>query len=90
FPHELSGGEQQRVAVARACAKEPLMLLADEPTGNLDEDAGEKVLDLIFDLTGTKSGPRTVIVVTHDATVAARADTVLAVRAHRVEVVRTS
>lgn len=89
FPHELSGGEQQRVAVARACAKRPLLLLADEPTGNLDEEAGARVLDLLFNDPSDDHADSTVIVVTHDPVVADRADTVLVVRAHRVEVARS-
>jgi len=84
FPHELSGGEQQRVAVARACAKNPPLLLADEPTGNLDEEASERVLDLIQGVAREGREARTVIIVTHDPQVAARADAVLAVRNHRV------
>ena len=80
FPHELSGGEQQRVAVARACAKNPPLLLADEPTGNLDEAIGAQVLDLLFGV----SGERTLVVVTHDPAVAARADRVLTLRGHQV------
>ncbi len=84
FPHQLSGGEQQRVAVARACAKNPPLLLADEPTGNLDEEAGERVLDLIQGVAHGGTDARTVIIVTHDPHVAARADAVLAVRNHRV------
>jgi putative ABC transport system ATP-binding protein len=88
FPHELSGGEQQRVAVARAWAKDPPLLLADEPTGNLDEESGGQVLDLLF---GRGSGGRgaaegrTTVVVTHDADVAARADRSLRLHAHRVD-----
>jgi putative ABC transport system ATP-binding protein len=83
FPHELSGGEQQRVAVARACAKAPMLLLADEPTGNLDEASAGPVLDLIERERGV--GGRTVVVVTHEPTVAERADRRLRLHDHRVE-----
>ena len=77
----MSGGEQQRVAVARAWAKDPPLLLADEPTGNLDEDSAAGILDLLFGADGVSRG-RTVVVVTHDADVAARAERVLRVE-HR-------
>lgn len=80
FPHELSGGEQQRVAVARASAKRPVLLLADEPTGNLDAASAEGVLALLFDHAGLPSARPTRIVVTHDPAVAARTDRVLALR----------
>jgi putative ABC transport system ATP-binding protein len=74
-PTRLSGGEQQRVAIARALANGPAVILADEPTGNLDSKTGKRIIELLYSLT-TKEG-RTVIVATHDADVAARADIVL-------------
>lgn len=74
-PGRLSGGEQQRVAIARALANEPHVLLADEPTGNLDSTAGAEIMDLLLSLSG--DGGRTVIVVTHDAEIAGRAERVL-------------
>lgn len=73
-PSKLSGGQQQRVAIARALANEPSLLLADEPTANLDETSGEQVLQLLVDLA--KSG-QTVIVATHNADVAALADVIV-------------
>jgi putative ABC transport system ATP-binding protein len=74
-PHQLSGGEQQRVAIARALVTQPALLLADEPTGNLDSKTGAQVLDLFARLHDELSV--TLIVATHDADVAVRADGVL-------------
>ncbi|BDP42239.1 ABC transporter ATP-binding protein [Deinococcus aetherius] len=77
LPSQLSGGEAQRVAVARALARDPRVILADEPTGNLDSRTGERVLDLL--LASARAG-RTVVLITHDRDVAALADHTLRVR----------
>jgi putative ABC transport system ATP-binding protein len=82
-PSQLSGGEHQRVAIARALAAEPAMLLADEPTGNLDSRSGEEVLELLARLRAERAVA--VVVVTHDANVAARFDRILLVRDGRLE-----
>jgi ABC-type lipoprotein export system ATPase subunit len=74
LPHELSGGEQQRFAIARALVNDPSLLLADEPTGNLDVEAGADVLTLLRELA---DGRRAVVLVTHEASAAAIADRVL-------------
>lgn len=75
FPAQLSGGEQQRVALARALAPSPKLLLADEPTGNLDGETSSQVMDLIFDLKARKG--TTLLLVTHDTALASRCPRVI-------------
>ncbi len=75
FPDKLSGGEQQRVAIARALAHDPLVVLADEPTGNLDDVNGERVLALLLELT--RGAGRTLLMATHNPDIAPLADRVL-------------
>jgi putative ABC transport system ATP-binding protein len=82
FPNQLSGGEMQRVAIARAIVTRPAILLADEPTGNLDSANGEEVLKLFESM---RAEVRTMIVVTHDAAVGRRADRTVRMRDGRVE-----
>lgn len=83
YPGELSGGEQQRVAIARALAPEPPILIADEPTGNLDQATGRQIADLLF----AKAAERgmTLVLVTHDPALAARCDRQIAMRSGRIE-----
>lgn len=82
-PKHLSGGEQQRVAIARAFATSPRLVLADEPTGNLDAATGEKIIDLMFALNADEG--TTLILVTHDEHLAARCSRVLKLNAGRLE-----
>jgi putative ABC transport system ATP-binding protein len=82
FPSQLSGGEQQRVAIARALANDPPILLADEPTGNLDSATGRQVIDLLVAINRERG--RTLVLVTHDPELAALADEVIALRDGRV------
>jgi putative ABC transport system ATP-binding protein len=82
FPAQLSGGQQQRVAVARALAREPKLLLADEPTGNLDQETGERVFTSMREIQ--RELGVTCVMVTHDAELAARADDVVRLRDGRV------
>ena len=83
FPSQLSGGEQQRVSIARALAKNPDILLCDEPTGALDYKTGKSVLALLYDIC-KKSG-KTVIVVTHNGALAPTADVLLHMKSGKVE-----
>ncbi|QFR33596.1 ABC transporter ATP-binding protein [Ancylobacter sp. TS-1] len=83
YPAQLSGGEQQRVAVARALAPEPRILVADEPTGNLDEATGRQIMDLLFEAQARRGA--TLVIVTHDATLARRCDRTVRLRSGTVE-----
>ena len=78
FPDQLSGGEQQRIAIARALVHDPLLLLADEPTGNLDEETGEQIMDLLQSLT--QSNKKNLIMATHSLENAGRAERILELR----------
>jgi putative ABC transport system ATP-binding protein len=79
YPAQLSGGEKQRVAIARSFATEPAVLFADEPTGNLDSNTGDRIIDLMFTLNRNSS--TTLVLVTHDKSLAARCDRVISLDA---------
>lgn len=83
FPAQLSGGEQQRVSIARAVAKQPTMLLCDEPTGALDSKTGVLILNLLQDMSNNKN--TTVVIVTHNAILAEAADKVIRIKNGQIE-----
>ena len=82
FPHQLSGGEKQRVAICRALINDPKIVFADEPTGNLDTGNGQAILDLLLDLRRERN--TTLVLVTHDAAIAALADRIIQLQDGRV------
>src|SRR5450631_2499818 len=83
YPAQLSGGEQQRVALARALAPDPSILVADEPTGNLDEATGQSIIDLMFALKRDRGA--TLILVTHDLALASKCDRIIGLRSGHIE-----
>ena len=83
YPAQLSGGEQQRVSLARAFVNKPHVLFADEPTGNLDADTSHMVVELLFDLNRVNG--TTLMLVTHDLELAGKADRVIRLRGGRIE-----
>lgn len=82
YPSQLSGGEQQRVALARAFSNQPSILFADEPTGNLDEETGEKVIQLLFELN--REAGTTLVIVTHDLDLANRTQQILRLKGGKI------
>ncbi len=85
FPDRLSGGQQQRVAIARALVHEPMLVLADEPTGNLDEDTGQEVLALLLELT--RSAGKTLVMATHNPAIVPLADRICRVQHGKLHMV---
>ena len=85
FPNQLSGGEQQRVSIARAIAKDPILLLCDEPTGALDSKTGVEVLKLLKQQCDANNGENTVIVVTHNSLIAEIADRTIRLKNGKIE-----
>ena len=88
YPAQLSGGEQQRVAIARALAPDPAVIVADEPTGNLDEATGAAIADLLFALKRERGA--TLVLVTHDPALATRCDRTVSLRAGRIAIPETA
>jgi putative ABC transport system ATP-binding protein len=83
YPTQLSGGEQQRVAIARAMASRPSIIFADEPTGNLDQATGDKIIELLFERQ--KASQATLLIITHDPELAKRCDRIVALRDGLIE-----
>lgn len=86
FPSQLSGGEKQRVAIARSIVTEPDIIFADEPSGNLDDETGQKVMGLLFDLV--KKLNTTLILVTHDKELAQNCDAIYELKNHQFEILK--
>lgn len=87
YPVQLSGGEQQRVSLARAFSNQPALLFADEPTGNLDAETSEKIIKLLFDLN--KDAGTTLVIVTHDLDLAARTNRIIKIKGGQIVVNET-
>ncbi len=90
FPNQLSGGEQQRVSIARAIAKNPKLLLCDEPTGALDSETGVEILKLLKKCCDANNGQNTVVVVTHNSLIAEIADRVIKLKNGKIESIKSN